>query len=48
MPLTRTLEGRLIYTLEIEVNRLDFDPKYPKNFGERIRKRRMDLGLTMR
>ena len=44
-------EGRLIYTLEIVVNRLDFNPKYPKgpkNFGERLRKKRMDLGLTMK
>jgi DNA-binding transcriptional regulator YiaG len=44
-------EGRLFYTLEIEINRLDFDLKYPKdpkNLGERIRKKRMDLGLTMR
>ncbi len=51
MPLTRTPEGRLIYTLEIEVNCLYFDPKYPKNpknFGEKLRKKRMDLGLTIR
>jgi DNA-binding transcriptional regulator YiaG len=44
-------EDRLVYTLEIEINLLDFNPKYPKNpknFGERIRKRRMDLGLTMK
>jgi len=44
-------EGRLIYTFEIEINRLDFNPKYPKNpknFGERLRKKRMDSGLTMR
>jgi ribosome-binding protein aMBF1 (putative translation factor) len=44
-------EGRLIYTLEIEINLLDFNPRYPKNpknFGEMIRKRRMDLGLTMK
>jgi len=44
-------EGRLIYTLEIEINLLDFNPRYPKNpknFGEKIRKRRMDLGLTMK
>ena len=44
-------EGRLIYTFEIEINLLDFNPKYPKtpkNFGEVIRKKRMDLGLTMR
>ncbi len=44
-------EGRLFYTLEIEINLLDFNPKYPKNpknFGEMIRKKRMDLGLTIR
>lgn len=44
-------EGRLVYTLEIEINLLDFNPKYPKNpknFGEMIRKKRMDLGLTMK
>ncbi len=44
-------EGRLFYTLEIEINLLDFNPKYPKNpknFGEMIRKKRMDLGLTMK
>jgi ribosome-binding protein aMBF1 (putative translation factor) len=44
-------EGRLIYTFEIVINRLEFNPKYPKhskNFGERLRKRRMDLGLTMK
>jgi len=44
-------EGALFYTLEIEVNLLDFNPKYPKNpktFGEMIRKKRMDLRLTMR
>jgi len=44
-------EGILVYTLEIEVNLLDFNPKYPKNpktFGEIIRKKRMDLRLTMR
>jgi DNA-binding transcriptional regulator YiaG len=44
-------EGRLFYTLEIEINLLDFNPKYPKNpknFGEQIRKKRMDMRLTMR
>ena len=44
-------EGRLVYTLEIEINLLDFNPKYPKNpknFGEIIRKKRMDMRLTMR
>lgn len=51
MGFSRTSEGRLIYTFEIEINLLDFNPKYPKNpknFGERIRKKRMDLGLTMK
>lgn len=41
----------LVYTLEIEVNMLDFDPKYPKNpqsLGERIRKARMDKGLMIK
>ena len=44
-------EGVLVYTLEVELNLLDFNPKYPKNpktLGEQIRKKRMDLGLTMR
>jgi len=44
-------EGRLVYTLEIEINLLDLNPKYPKNpknFGEMIRKKRMDMGLAMR
>ncbi|MFA5143934.1 MAG: helix-turn-helix transcriptional regulator [Candidatus Omnitrophota bacterium] len=39
------------YTLDVEVNLLGYNPKYPKNpknFGERIRKKRMDLGLTMK
>lgn len=41
----------LVYTLEIEVNLLDFNPKYPKNpqtLGERIRKARMDKGMTVK
>ena len=44
-------EGRLLYTFDIEINLLEFNPKYPKNpknFGERLRKKRMDLGLTMK
>lgn len=43
--------SRLLITIECEINLLEFNPKYPKhpkNFGERLRKRRMDLGLTMR
>jgi DNA-binding transcriptional regulator YiaG len=41
----------LVYTLEIEVNLLDFNPKYPKNpqnLGQKIRKARMDKGLLIR
>lgn len=41
----------LVYTFDIEVNLLDFNPKYPKNpqtLGERIRKARMDKGLMIK
>ena len=41
----------LVYTFEIEVNLLDFNPRYPKNpqnLGERIRKARMDKGLKIK
>jgi transcriptional regulator with XRE-family HTH domain len=38
----------LVYTLEIEVNMLDFNPKYPENLGEKIRKVRMDKGLMIK
>ncbi len=41
----------LVYTLNVTINLNDYNPKYPKNpktFGERIRKKRMDLGLTMK
>ena len=41
----------LIYTLDIEVNLRDFNPKYPKNpqtLGEKIRKVRMDKGLMIK
>ncbi|MGD0336331.1 MAG: helix-turn-helix transcriptional regulator [Candidatus Omnitrophota bacterium] len=41
----------LVYTLEIEVKMLDFNPKYPKNpknLGEKIRKARMDKGLMIK
>ena len=51
MGFSENSEGISVYTLEIEVNLLDFNPKYPKNpknFGERIRKKRMDMRLTMR
>jgi len=51
MGISVTPEGRLVYTLGIEINLLDFNPKYPKNpknFGEMIRKKRMEMRLTMR
>ena len=41
----------LVYTLEIEINLLDFNPKYPKNpqnLGQKIRKARMDKGLMIK
>jgi hypothetical protein len=41
----------LVYTLEIEINLLDFNPKYPKNprnLGEKIRKARMDRRMTLK
>ena len=41
----------LVYTLEIEINLLDLNPKYPKypkNLGEKIRKARMDKGLLQK
>ncbi len=41
----------LVYTLDIEINILQHSSKYPKNpknFGESIRKKRMDLDLTMK
>ena len=51
MDFSTNYEDRLVYTLEIEVNLLDFNlkyPKSPKNFGEKLRKKRMDMRLTMR
>jgi DNA-binding transcriptional regulator YiaG len=51
MSFSKNPEGRLVYTFETEINLLDFNPKYPKNpknFGESLRKKRMDLGLTMK
>ena len=51
MPFSITPEGRLVYTMKIIVNLLECNPKYPKNpknFGERIRKKRMDKRLTMK
>jgi DNA-binding transcriptional regulator YiaG len=41
----------LVYALEIEINLLDFNPKYPKNpqnLGDRIRKARMDKGMALK
>ena len=41
----------LIYTLEVEINVLDFDPRYPKNpqtLGEKLRKARMDKDMTLK
>ena len=51
MPFSITPEGRLVYTMKIIVNLLECNPKYPKNpknFGERLRKKRMDKRLTMK
>ena len=39
------------YTIELEINLLDFDPKCPKNprtLGERIRKVRMDRHMMVK
>ena len=41
----------LVYTFDIEVNLLDFNPKYPKNprtLGQGIRKARMDSDLMIK
>ena len=51
MPINSSIESVLVYTLNVEINLLQCSPKYPKNpktFGETLRKKRMDLGLTMR
>jgi len=48
---SKNAEDILVYTLEIEINLLDFNAKYPKNpktAGEMLRKKRMELRLTMR
>jgi DNA-binding transcriptional regulator YiaG len=40
-----------LYLLSAPLNRLDFDPSYPKapkTFGERLRKFRKEKGLSMR
>ena len=41
----------MIYSLEVEINLLEFDPKYPKSpktLGEKLRKARMDKGMTLK
>lgn len=41
----------LVYTVEVEINLLDFDPKYSKNpttLGEHIRRSRMDRHLMVK
>jgi DNA-binding XRE family transcriptional regulator len=41
----------LVYTLEVEINLLEFDPKYPSNpqtLGKKLRKARMDKGMTLK
>jgi predicted DNA-binding transcriptional regulator AlpA len=41
----------LVYTLEVEINVLDFDRRYPKNpqtLGEKLRKARMDRKMTLK
>ncbi len=51
MPFSITPEGRLVYTMKITIDLIKSNPKYPKNsknFGERIRKKRMDKRLTMK
>ena len=51
MTLTTNSEGRLVYTMKITMDLLKYNPKYPKNpknFGERLRKKRMDKRLTMK
>jgi DNA-binding transcriptional regulator YiaG len=41
----------LVYTLKTEINPRELSPKYPKNpqtLGERLRKARMDKGMTLK
>jgi transcriptional regulator with XRE-family HTH domain len=41
----------MVYTLEIKINLLDLNPEYPKNpqtLGEKLRKVRMDKGMTLK
>lgn len=48
---TNSVTHCLIYTSEIGINLLDFNPAYPKepkSLGERIRKARMDKGFLIR
>lgn len=48
---TNYLTPCLVYTFEFEVNLLELNPAYPKDpktLGERIRKARMDRGLTIK
>ena len=48
---TNNVTPCLIYTFEFEVNLLELNPTYPKQpktLGERIRKTRMDRGLTIK
>ena len=50
MSFSITPDGRF-YTMEITIDLIKSNPKYPKNpknFGERIRKKRMDKRLTMK
>lgn len=45
------MESPLIYSLEVEINLVELDPKYPKEpktLGERIRKARMDQHLMVK
>ena len=51
MSFSITPEGRLVYTIEITIDLIKSNSKYPKNpknFGERLRKKRMDKRLTMK
>lgn len=41
----------LVYTLDLKINLVELDPKYPKNpktLGERIRKARMDQHMMVK
>ena len=46
-----TTEDRLVYTIEITIDLIKSNSKYPKSpktFGELLRKKRMDKRLTMK